>query len=517
MRKNLPVTGREYIVPPGTILVSSTDLKSRITHCNRAFVEVSGYEAEELLGQPHNMIRHPDMPQEGFRDLWDTIDAGKPWTALVKNRRKNGDHYWVRANVTPIMDGERITGYLSVRTIPSREEVAATEPLYAAMREAEIAGNLQWRLEGGFLYPKGSRGELLQAWRWCVERQRAAWYLLLVLLPLAIAQSAGVWLAAGIGGAAALVLAHLARVREQAPLERAIGIANRLAAGDLSQRVLASRDDLEGRMLRALNQVGVNLFATISDARAELQSMMTAASEIARGNEDLSARTENTASNLEETAAAMHQLASSARNSAETVQRCADNTSRTLQSVRAGADSVQAMGQAMEIIAESSGRISGMVDLINQITFQTNLLALNAAVEAARAGDSGRGFAVVAGEVRSLASRTATASNEIRDLVRAATESIEAGSDRANRAGSAMQEVRGTIDENSQLVSSILTVVDEEMNGIAQVNEAVTQIDQLTQQNAAMVEELAAAAQALREQCGAVMESMSVFRLKPVA
>ncbi|MFM7273824.1 MAG: methyl-accepting chemotaxis protein, partial [Gammaproteobacteria bacterium] len=305
--------------------------------------------------------------------------------------------------------------------------------------------------------------------------------------------------------------------REQAPLERAIFIANRLAAGDLNQRVLASRDDLEGRMLRALNQVGVNLFATISDARAELQSMLTAASEIAKGNEDLSARTENTASNLEETAAAMHQLASSARNSAETVQRCANNTGRTLQSVRAGADSVQAMGQAMEIIAESSGRISGMVDLINQITFQTNLLALNAAVEAARAGDSGRGFAVVAGEVRSLASRTATASNEIRDLVRAATESIEAGSDRANRAGAAMQEVHGTIDENNQLVSSILTVVDEEMNGIAQVNEAVTQIDQLTQQNAAMVEELAAAAQSLREQCGAVMESMSVFRLKPVA
>jgi methyl-accepting chemotaxis protein len=172
------------------------------------------------------------------------------------------------------------------------------------------------------------------------------------------------------------------------------------------------------------------------------------------------------------------------------------------------------MGQAMELIAESSGQISGMVDLINQITFQTNLLALNAAVEAARAGESGRGFAVVASEVRSLASRTAEASNEIRDMVRAATASIEAGTRRADEAGSAMEQVRSSIAQNNELVSSILTVVDEEMSGIAQANEAIDQIDRLTQQNAAMVEELFASAQALRGQCSTVLDSLSVFRLK---
>ena len=514
MRINLPVTGREYIVPPDVILVSSTDLKSRITHCNRAFVEVSGYSPEELLGQPHNMIRHPDMPQEGFRDLWDTIDAGKPWTALVKNRRKDGDHYWVRANVTPILDGERVTGYLSVRTIPSRQEVAATEPLYAALREAEKAGSIPVRLEGGFLYPVGWKRTVQRGWLSCVEHQRVLWYVLLALLPFALAGTLGASAAMGVGAVAAVALAVLARRRERAPLMRAIGLANRLAAGDLRQRVLAERNDLEGQLMRALNQVGVNLYAVVSDARAEVDAMLSASDEIARGNEDLSNRTENTASNLEQTAAAMHQLASSARNSAETVERCAHNSRAVLGSVETGTSSVGAMGQAMELIAESSGQISGMVDLINQITFQTNLLALNAAVEAARAGESGRGFAVVASEVRSLASRTAEASNEIRDMVRAATASIEAGTRRADEAGSAMEQVRSSIAQNNELVSSILTVVDEEMSGIAQANEAIDQIDRLTQQNAAMVEELFASAQALRGQCSTVLDSLSVFRLK---
>lgn len=514
MRRNFPVTGREYIVPPDTILVSSTDLKSRITHCNRAFVEVSGYSPEELLGQPHNMIRHPDMPQEGFRDLWDTIEAGKPWTALVKNRRKDGDHYWVRANVTPILDGDRVTGYLSVRTIPSREEVAATEPLYAALREAEKAGSIPVRLEGGFLYPVGWKRQVQRVWHECVEHQRVLWYVLLVLLPFALAGTLGTRAAVAVGAVAAVVLAVMARRRERAPLLRAIELANRLAAGDLRQRVLAERNNLEGQLMRALNQVGVNLYAVVSDARTEVDAMLSASEEIARGNEDLSNRTENTASNLEQTAAAMHQLASSARNSAETVERCAHNSRAVLGSVETGTSSVGAMGQAMELIAESSGQISGMVDLINQITFQTNLLALNAAVEAARAGESGRGFAVVASEVRSLASRTAEASNEIRDMVRAATTSIEAGTRRAAEAGTAMEQVRGSIAQNNELVSSILTVVDEEMSGISQVNEAIDQIDRLTQQNAAMVEQLSASAQALRGQCGTVLDSLSVFRLK---
>lgn len=135
MRINEPITQREHLYPPHTTPVSVTDTKGRITYCNQDFIELSGFAKEELLGQPHNLVRHPDMPAEAFRDMWATVQQGQPWTGLVKNRRKNGDHYWVRANATPMLDGQRITGFLSVRTAPRREEIDAAEALYATMRE----------------------------------------------------------------------------------------------------------------------------------------------------------------------------------------------------------------------------------------------------------------------------------------------------------------------------------------------------------------------------------------------
>jgi len=139
MRLNLPVTSTAYELAPGQTLVSVTDTKGRITYCNTAFVSASGYQASELLGEPHNIVRHPDMPEEAFRDMWDSIQQKLPWTGLVKNRRKNGDYYWVRANATPMLDGDQITGYLSVRTAPSRDEIAKAEMLYAIMtKEAHI-------------------------------------------------------------------------------------------------------------------------------------------------------------------------------------------------------------------------------------------------------------------------------------------------------------------------------------------------------------------------------------------
>ena len=173
MRTNLPVTIHEYHVPAGQSLVSVTDLKGRITYCNRAFITVSGFSRDELLGQPHNLVRHPDMPEEAFRDLWDTIQSGRPWTGLVKNRRKDGAFYWVRANAAPMKDGERITGYLSVRSAPTREEVQAATALYARMSEQARAGRPTLALRAGRLVRRdlvgrvraalmpGQRGQLL--------------------------------------------------------------------------------------------------------------------------------------------------------------------------------------------------------------------------------------------------------------------------------------------------------------------------------------------------------------------
>ncbi|MBN8488953.1 MAG: PAS domain-containing protein, partial [Burkholderiales bacterium] len=165
MRLNAPVIPEEVLLPPGSTLVSTTDLKGRITYCNAAFIEVSGYTREELMGQPHNLIRHPDMPAEGFRDLWSTIEAGRPWTGVVKNRRKDGRHYWVQANVTPIVEDGRPVGYLSVRGVPTREQVAACEALYATMRAEAEQGRLLHVLKAGRVLRMDLRGRAAEALR----------------------------------------------------------------------------------------------------------------------------------------------------------------------------------------------------------------------------------------------------------------------------------------------------------------------------------------------------------------
>ncbi|MEN9630899.1 MAG: hypothetical protein RJA10_4127, partial [Pseudomonadota bacterium] len=163
MRTNLPITTSEYSLPAGQTLVSVTDLKGRITYCNPAFITVSGFSRDELLGQPHNIVRHPDMPEEAFRDMWATIQAGLPWTGLVKNRRKDGAFYWVRANATPMKQGDRITGYLSVRSAPTRDEVQANTALYARMQEQARAGRQVLALERGRVVRRDVLGRCLAA------------------------------------------------------------------------------------------------------------------------------------------------------------------------------------------------------------------------------------------------------------------------------------------------------------------------------------------------------------------
>lgn len=162
MRNNGPVTQQEFQLPAGRTLVSVTDLKGRIVYCNKAFVAVSGYSEAELLGQPHNLVRHPDVPAEAFRDLWATLERGHPWNAVVKNRRKNGDHYWVRANATPVRRDGRVVGYLSVRTAVTREEIAAAAALYQTMSAEADRGRLVTVLRGGRVLRKNVAGRLVQ-------------------------------------------------------------------------------------------------------------------------------------------------------------------------------------------------------------------------------------------------------------------------------------------------------------------------------------------------------------------
>lgn len=234
MRNNLPVTGRGFPLEPDQTLVSTTDLKGRITYCNPAFIRVSGYSREELMGQPHNLVRHPDMPEEAFRDMWQNIASGQPWLGVVKNRRKNGDHYWVLANVTPLMKDGRPIGYMSVRTCPQPAQVDAAQALYAAMRDEARAGVLLHRLQAGRVVRDNLVGRLRRLFEWSIGRQLYAVLLLVSLLGFCAGRADGGAAMPALGAvllAAAAAAAHLHR-RAVAPLHQLLGFANRMAAGD---------------------------------------------------------------------------------------------------------------------------------------------------------------------------------------------------------------------------------------------------------------------------------------------
>jgi aerotaxis receptor len=439
MRSNLPVTATEYPIPADATIVSTTDLKGRITYCNPSFVEASGYSEQELLGKPHNMVRHPDMPEEAFRDLWATISGGRPWSAMVKNRRKNGDFYWVRANVTPLMDGDQPIGYMSVRICPTRDQVQAAERLYQRMRAEQDAGAPSVRLCHGQVQRLGRAATVL---RWLTPSLPARVSLLALAGAaggfgagaLAAAGPSGTMLAGGLASAAlGLGLGAMARHWTTRPMQRLLHMAHRLAAGDLTQRIEAHGSGLAGELSGALNQVVLNLRAMVRDARVEVRRIEGAAGEVAAGGSDLSSRTESQAANLQQTAASVEQITATVRQSTDAAQQAAELAQQAHLITREGSSVVNGVTATMGEIARSSDRIAEITQVIDGISFQTNLLALNAAVEAARAGEQGRGFAVVAGEVRALAQRTSHAAREIKALIGSATSRVEQGSSRWRR------------------------------------------------------------------------------------
>jgi aerotaxis receptor len=517
MRDNGPVTQREFDYDRSQMLVSMTDLKGRITYANDAFVAVSGFTREELLGKAHNVVRHPDMPPEAFADLWRTLQEGRPWTALVKNRRKDGDHYWVRANVTPVREGGAVIGYLSVRIKPTREEVEAAEALYRDMREGRLRGA---RLRGGRLVPAGWRAVGWRLRAMTVSARIAAALAACALAPgLAWAAGAPAWLEALL----ALTTAGLAwwwlHAQVARPLAGILPMVERLASGDLRVRLTPGRVD-GGRVdqfadiYRAITQMAVNIGATVQDVVRQTQDTHVAVSQIAAGNQDLSARTEAAAASLQQTAASMEQISTTTRNTAESAQRAAQRSAEAERAARDTDAAVASIVETMREIAEASRRIQAIVGTIDGIAFQTNILALNAAVEAARAGESGRGFAVVAAEVRQLANRAGSAARDIQSLIADSGQRVDRG---AKAVGDARQRVEALARQLSDAVATIAQIKDmaqQQAAGVRQVNEAVSQLDRNTQQNAAMVEQVAAAANSLRSQAQKMVAAVSVFRVE---
>ncbi|MDP1549282.1 MAG: methyl-accepting chemotaxis protein [Nitrosomonas sp.] len=525
MRINLPVSSLEYPIGDDTLILSTTDVKGRITYVNQTFIEVSGFSEDELIGKSHNIVRHPDMPPGAFSDLWKTLQAGKPWTGLVKNRRKNGDYYWVIGNATPLIENGNVVGYLSVRTKPSRQLVERTAPIYRQFLDGKAK---DLKIENGEVVRTDFMGKVVSLFRMTLGKRIAA-YLAAPTLLLLSAAGAGWWgltqaivspwlnnfisMAAVSGVLLMCIIGFLIRQNTLKPLNKATEIANTLAAGDLQTKFTNEYSDEFGVLIKSLTQMGINLRATVSDVRASAESVRQASSEIASGNMDLSQRTEEQASSLEETASSMEELTSAVKQNADNAKH-ADQLSLSASNIALkGGQMMTNVVNTMSSISDSSNKIASIISVIDSIAFQTNILALNAAVEAARAGEQGRGFAVVATEVRNLAQRSATAAKEIKTLIDSSVEEVENGTKLVSEAGKTMEEIVASIKHVAEIMSEITAASQEQSSGIEQVNQAVTQMDEVTQQNAALVEEAAASAESLEHQAKDLAGAISIFRV----
>ncbi|MBZ9538274.1 PAS domain S-box protein [Modicisalibacter tunisiensis] len=669
MRDNQPVTQRERLLDDDHYLITRTDLKGRITYANQAFIEVSGYERDELIGAPHSIVRHPDMPEAAFANLWETIEAGESWHGLVKNRRKNGDHYWVDASATPIIENGELLGYASVRVKADPAACEQAERVYADIRAGRPSG---FRLDRGRLVRSGLRGRLRRL-RLRSLQGRMASMIVLALLLLGTASGMGLYAlqatsdrlhavnsnglkdvarlqridqlvnqgrelvadpvsnpmsgdmevvtakvetltgslqdlwgefmardvnhsetAAAFGKAleayrtegletitsslnngdfyqaytafndtlvpmgqrlgkmlntlveakqrqaetmvaaaeaekhrmfllqVALVLVGLVLLivmgvlsmrAIRRPIRESKQFTLQISSGNLGATLPSRRNDEIGELMAMLDAMRKSLGSIVRDVDRSVAVVRPASRDIAAGNEDLSSRTEQQASSLEETASSMEEMTATVKQNAANAREASGLAGDAAGTVR---ESGEVMGQVVDTmgrITDSSRKVSEIIGVIDSIAFQTNILALNASVEAARAGEQGRGFAVVAGEVRNLASRSAEAAKEIRALIDGSAQEIDGGAELVKRAERSIEGVVSSVLKVNDIMGEIASASDEQTRGIEQINQAVAQMDEVTQQNAERVQTSARAARELDEQVMHLAEAIGVLRL----
>ncbi|MBV8044841.1 PAS domain-containing methyl-accepting chemotaxis protein [Pluralibacter sp.] len=499
------VTQRDYALDDDSTLMSTTDLNSYITHANDAFVQISGYRLDELTGQPHNLVRHPDMPKAAFADMWYTLQKGEPWSGIVKNRRKNGDHYWVRANVAPMVRDGKISGYMSIRTKAQPQEIAAVEPLYQALNE----GRCNKRVHKGLVVSRRFWGKHpAMPLRW---RARGVMTALYALLAASLLATGAHWLSLLVSALMLVVGTLIFEWQIVRPVENVARQALSVATGERNSVEHLNRSDELGLTLRAVGQLGLMCRWLIHDVSGQVASVRQGSDALAKGNDDLNERTRQTVVNVQQTVATMSQMATSVQNNAETAAAADKLSIAASDAATHGGQAMQTVVKTMDDIADSTQRIGSITTLINDIAFQTNILALNAAVEAARAGEQGKGFAVVAGEVRHLASRSANAANDIRKLIDASASKVQSGADQVHEAGKTMDDIVGQVRNVTQLIAQISHSTSEQAAGLSDLTRAVAELDAITQKNAGLVEESAQVSAMVKYRAGRLQDAVTVL------
>lgn len=504
MRKNYPITNIEHKLRHDQYLISKTDLKGRITYANPAFVEISDFSRDELLGKAHNLVRHPHMPPAAFQDMWNTLQAGKPWNGIVKNRRKDGGFYWVNALVSPIIENDKITGYASVRVRPTDEQVKQAEQLYDKINKNTLKG---YTLREGQLIPTGWRKVV--AWLKAPFKRTFSFSLLrmvtlntLATLVMAyFALTGGIstehmpWALGGLIAVIVFVYAYGYRITRSftQPMDHAALLAQQIAAGNLildtdNKRYQEHHETSHLYLCLDLMRKGLTAIAT--DTHAGIQASQSIAQQINEDNSLLAARTLNQADSLQQTAASMEELTITVQQNADNARQATQLAQQSMDRAKQGGSAVQQLVDTMQDIHLSSNKIADIVELIEGIAFQTNILALNAAVESARAGEAGRGFAVVAGEVRSLAQRSSQAAGEIKTLIEESVAYMDTGAQQAKHAGNTMDSIVQAVQQVNDIIGEISVASEEQATGLHQIHMAISQIDDFTQQNSALVSHL---------------------------
>lgn len=482
MRKNLPVTDTEHRVGDHDKLISATDLKGNILHCNDAFVAISGFNRAELIGQPHNLIRHPDMPQLAYQVMWEHLQAGKPWMGLVKNRCKNGDYYWVDAYVTPVTEKGRVVGYESVRSCPKRDDVARAEKVYRKLAQSNGRKHSEQPKSnsGGFhLFPEqwvGAAGVIVAAAGYAADMPVAGTVVALAALALTcIGLSFRLNHQANtLFGMMGYAFKHELAAKTYT---RNTGLLGRLQVAIYSEQahlsaVLTRIEDAAGHVAqRSAQALSLSAAATseIRNQQEETEQVATAMNEMTATIADVSQNVQQTAEKSVESS----ELARNGQAIAVVTRKSIEHLSQTVNEISL---SVRALSDQTDLIADAAG-------IIEQIAEQTNLLALNAAIEAARAGEQGRGFAVVADEVRNLAKRTQTSTQEIHGIIGQLTSKAEqsvkvadGGREDANKGLEQVREAESMLTGISDAVQSIADMADQMAAAVeeqAQVSEDI--------------------------------------------